>query len=184
VEGIRINNLVKKFDNCTIGGLNFGINEGEYFVLLGPSGSGKTVTIEMISGVSNPDSGSVIGVEKKNTGLIYQDYMLFPHMNVYDNISYGLRMKKFSRKIIEKKVNAIAEKFGISHILPRQTDGLSGGEKQRVAIARAMILEPDIYFLDEPTSSLDRNLKRKAREFFRKIHKESKKIFIHVTHVF
>ncbi len=181
---IRLSNVNKKLGDFQLKNLNINIDEGEYFVLLGPSGSGKTKTIELIAGLLKPDSGSISGVEGKQTGLIYQDYMLFPHMNVYENISYGLRFKDLKKNDIKKRVKEVAEEFGISHLINKKIDILSGGEKQRTAIARATILSPDIYIFDEPTSALDRNLKEMTRSLFRKFHKRTGKTFIHVTHDF
>jgi len=181
---IRLNNVNKKLGDFHLKDLNINIHEGEYFVLLGPSGSGKTKTIELIAGLLNPDSGTISGVEGKQTGLIYQDYMLFPHLNVYENISYGLRFRDLKKDEIRQKVNNVAEQFGITHLLRKRIGMLSGGEKQRTAIARATILSPDIYIFDEPTSALDRNLKEMTRSLFRKFHKKTGKTFIHVTHDF
>ncbi|MEN8222513.1 MAG: ABC transporter ATP-binding protein [Acidobacteriota bacterium] len=181
---IRLNNVNKKLGDFYLKNLNIRICDGEYFVLLGPSGSGKTKTIELIAGLSDPDSGSISGVEGKQTGLIYQDYMLFPHLNVYENISYGLRFRDLRKDEIRRKVENVAAEFGISHLLHKKIEMLSGGEKQRTAIARATILSPDIYIFDEPTSALDRTLKEMTRSLFRKFHKRTGKTFIHVTHDF
>jgi len=181
---ITIKELEKSYSDFKLGSFDFSIKEGEYFVLLGPSGSGKTKTIEFIAGLDKPDSGKIIGMEGKMSGFIYQEYMLFPHMNVYENISYGLRMKGESKSVIDEKVNSISEELGVQHLLKRGVKGLSGGEKQRVAIARAMIISPDVYIFDEPTSSLDRNLRSRAQNLFRLLHRRTGKTFIHVTHDF
>jgi len=181
---IKINNLKKSFKNFEIKDINIEINKGEYFVLLGPSGSGKTLFLELISGLIKPDSGNIIGMKDKKLGFIYQDLMLFPHMNVFENISYGLRINKMQKDLIKKKVFRMAEELKISHLLDKNIKNLSGGEKQRVAIARSMIIEPDLFLLDEPTSSLDYNLKLKTRELFLEIHKQTNNTFIHVTHDF
>jgi len=182
--GIRLINVNKKLGDFHLRDLNIEIGDGEYFVLLGPSGSGKTKTIELIAGLLEPDSGSISGMEGKRAGLIYQDYMLFPHMNVFENISYGLRFKNMKKEEVRDKVNRVAGEFGISRLLSKRISMLSGGEKQRTAIARATILSPDIYIFDEPTSALDRNLKEKTRSLFRKFHRKSGRTFIHVTHDF
>ena len=181
---IKIENLKKRFKDFEIKDINIDINKGEYFVLLGPSGSGKTLFLELISGLIKPDSGKIIGINDKRLGFIYQDLMLFPHMNVFDNISYGLRINKKDKNFINKSVLKMAEELKISHLLDKNIKKLSGGEKQRVAIARSMIIEPDLFLLDEPTSSLDYNLKLKTRELFLTIHKQTNKTFIHVTHDF
>lgn len=181
---VTLKNIGKKLKGFELKDLSFNIGEGEYFVLLGPSGSGKTKTIEMIAGLVKPDSGLISGVAGKNMGFIYQDYMLFPHMSVFENISFGLKVRKFPADEIKKVVNGAAEMFDISHLLDKNVKNLSGGEKQRVAIARATVISPDIYILDEPTSALDRNLKVKTESLFRNLHHDTKKIFIHVTHDF
>ena len=181
---VTLNNIGKKFKGFELKNLDFSIRDGEYFVILGPSGSGKTKTIEMIAGLVKPDSGLISGVAGKNTGFIYQDYMLFPHMSVFENISFGLKVRKFPADEKKKSVNAVAEMFDISNLLDKNAKNLSGGEKQRVAIARATVIAPDIYILDEPTSALDRNLKVKTESLFRDLHQNTKKIFIHVTHDF
>lgn len=181
---VTLKNIGKKLKGFELKGLNFNVGDGEYFVLLGPSGSGKTKTIEMIAGLVKPDSGLISGVAGKNIGFIYQDYMLFPHMSVFENISFGLKVRKFQADIIKKAVTAAAEMFDIAHLLDKNATNLSGGEKQRVAIARATVISPDIYILDEPTSALDRNLKVKTESLFRDLHQNTKKIFIHVTHDF
>ncbi len=181
---IRLENVNKKLGDFHLKNLNLKVGDGEYFVLLGPSGSGKTKTIELIAGLIKADSGLITGIDKSKIGLIYQDYMLFPHMNVYENISYGIRFFGFGKKEIKEKVHLIAEEFGISHLLNKRIGILSGGEKQRVAIARATIISPDVYIFDEPTSALDRSLKEKTRALFREFHRKTGKTFIHVTHDF
>ncbi len=182
--GIDINNVSKKLGNFQLKDLNFSISDGEYFVLLGPSGSGKTKTIELIAGLITPDSGTISGVDGQRVGLIYQDYMLFPHLNVFKNIAYGLRFSNTDKNEIKRKVDAVSEEFGISGLLDKNIAVLSGGEKQRVSIARATVISPGIYIFDEPTSALDRNLKEKTRKLFKDLHKKTKKTFIHVTHDF
>jgi molybdopterin-binding protein len=181
---IRLENVNKKLGNFHLRDINLTIGNGEYFVLLGPSGSGKTKTIEIIAGLIKPDSGTVSGVKGESIGLIYQDYMLFPHMTVFENIAYGLKFRHLDKASIREKVSAVSEEFCISHLTGKKIDMLSGGEKQRVAIARATVISPGIYIFDEPTSALDRNLKEKTRSLFRELHAETGKKFIHVTHDF
>ena len=182
--GISLMNVNKKLGDFNLSDLSFTVDDGEYFVLLGPSGSGKTKTIELIAGLIEPDSGSITGMGTKRIGLIYQNYMLFPHLNVFENISYGLRFMSLGKREIREKVFSVAEEFGITSLLDKKIEMLSGGEKQRTAIARATVISPGIYIFDEPTSALDRSLKEKARILFRNLHKRTKKIFIHVTHDF
>ena len=137
--------------------------------------------LEIIAGLSKPDSGIIIGVENKKLGFIYQDYWLFPHLNVYDNIAYGLKIKKWEREKIKTRIEEVTTKLEINHLLDRKIDHLSGGEKQRVAIARAMAISPDIYLFDEPTASLDRNLRLKTRKMFLNLHQDTASTFVHVS---
>ncbi len=181
---IKLENVNKVFGDFSLKDINLNIKKGEYFVLLGPSGAGKTVILEIIAGLINPDSGKVKGIKDKKTGLIYQDYMLFPHMDVFKNIAYGLKIRKTGKEIIKKKVDELCQSLNISHLLKRDVLTLSGGEKQRVAIARAMIISPDIYLFDEPTAALDRNARTKTQQLFVDMHKQTDASFIHITHDF
>jgi molybdopterin-binding protein len=181
---LRLENISKYFAEFRVTGIDLEIQNGEYFVFLGPSGAGKTVILEMIAGLLTPDSGKIYGIKGQKTGFIYQDYMLFPHLNVFDNIAYGLKIRKTNRDIIRRQVEEVAAKLEIDHLLKRDVLTLSGGEKQRVAIARAMIISPDIYLFDEPTAALDRNTRVKTQQLFVKLHKDTGAIFVHVTHDF
>ena len=181
---LELNNICKKFKDFEINDVSFNVKNGEFFVILGPSGAGKTLLLEMIAGLLKPETGEITGVEGKRMGFIYQDYMLFPHLDVFENISYGLRIIKMDKVSIRKKVKDIASELGVKHLLDREVLNLSGGEKQRVAIARAMAISPDIYLFDEPTSALDRNLRVKTRKMFLNLHKSTGSTFIHVTHDF
>ncbi|MGD2246371.1 MAG: ABC transporter ATP-binding protein [Candidatus Aminicenantes bacterium] len=181
---IEIKSLQKKFKDFEIDNIHLSIKRGEYFVVLGPSGSGKTLLLEMIAGLIKPDSGIISGLQETRIGLIYQDYMLFPHMGVYQNIAYGLKIQKKNKDRIESEVQAASAYLGISHLLGRDVTNLSGGEKQRVAIARAMVMEPDLYLLDEPTSALDLSTKIRTQQLFMNLHKKKAATFIHVTHDF
>ncbi|HPO50845.1 MAG TPA: ATP-binding cassette domain-containing protein, partial [Spirochaetota bacterium] len=135
---IKIEGISKKYDNFYLYDLNFAIEEGEYLVALGPSGAGKTVLLEIIAGLEKADTGFIEGVDLDRIGFIYQDSALFPHLNVYDNIAYGLKMRKVDKKIINSKIEEISSKLKINNLLKREVTNLSGGEKQRVAIARAL----------------------------------------------
>jgi len=181
---LRLENVNKHFEAFQVRDIDLDIREGEYFVILGPSGAGKTLILEMIAGLLEPDSGKIHGTENRNKGFIYQDYMLFPHLNVFNNIAYGLKIRKKEKNEIKRHVEATAVKLEIEHLLTRDVLTLSGGEKQRVAIARAMIISPDIYLFDEPTAALDRNARVRTQELFVKLHKETGAIFVHVTHDF
>ncbi len=181
---LKLTDVYKDFNNFKLKRINLDINQGEYLVILGPSGAGKTVILELIAGLIKPDSGKIVGLNNKKIGLIYQDFMLFPHMNVFKNISYGLKIRKTLKEYIDPLVKKLSKQLGIEHLLDRDTKTLSGGEKQRVAIARAMAISPDVYLIDEPTASLDRNLRYKTQKLFMDLHRESRAIFVHVTHDF
>jgi len=181
---IRVENLQKRYDDFEIKNLNFEIQSGEYFVILGPSGAGKTLILEMLARLTKPDSGQISGLDGQKISLIYQDYMLFPHLDVFNNIGYGLKIKKADKEKIEDEVVKMADLVGISHLLHRQVTSLSGGEKQRVAIARALILKPAVLLLDEPTAALDLSTKYKIQRLLIKLHRRYKATFIHVTHDF
>lgn len=181
---IELNNLTKKYDTFELKNITLDIFDDEYLVILGPSGAGKTVILELLAGIETADNGKIYGIKNKKIGFIYQDYLLFPHLNVFKNISYGLKVKNINKEKIKIQVIKVAKRLNITHLLDRDVATLSGGEAQRVAIARALIINPDIFLLDEPTSALDNNKKQEIQKLFTQIHKESKKCFIHVTHDF
>jgi molybdate/tungstate transport system ATP-binding protein len=182
---LLLQDVSKHFKEFAVRDINLEIQKGEYFVILGPSGAGKTLILEMIAGLLPPDSGKILGMENQKTGFIYQDYMLFPHLSVYNNIAYGLNIRKKEKEEIKPIVEKLAEELNISHLLTRDVLNLSGGEKQRVAIARAMAISPDIFLFDEPTAALDRNARLKTQSLFLNWHKKDRdSTFIHVTHDF
>ena len=182
---LRLENVSKNFKEFAVKDIDLEIQKGEYFVILGPSGAGKTIILEMIAGLLPPDSGKILGMENQKTGFIYQDYMLFPHLSVYNNIAYGLNIRKKKKNEIKSIVEKLAVELNISHLLTRDVLNLSGGEKQRAAIARAMAISPDIFLFDEPTAALDRNARLKTQSLFLNWHKgDQNSTFIHVTHDF
>jgi molybdopterin-binding protein len=181
---IRLENIQKRFQDFEIKSINLEVEKGEYFIILGPSGSGKTLLLEMIAGLVKPDSGNIKGIEDSRFGLIYQDYMLFPHMNVAQNIGYGLSIQRKKKNEIKTAVENASRELGIDYLLHRSVNNLSGGEKQRVAIARAMVLKPEVYLFDEPTAALDMSTRIKTQRLFIRLHKELHSTVIHVTHDF
>lgn len=187
---LKIKDLSLKLGNFSMHGVNFSVNQGEYFVLLGMSGAGKSVLLQVISGLIQPGSGSISlngrditreKVQKRGVGLVFQDAALFPHMSVFANIAYPLRSKGFDRNTITRRVESLAHVANVSHLLERYPKNLSGGELQRVALARAMALEPRCLLLDEPLSSLDVTLRRELRQLLREINRKGQTV-IHVTH--
>lgn len=188
---IRIENLSKRWNNFILKDINLEIERGEYFVVLGPTGAGKTLLLETIAGFHYPDEGKIyidgrdvtfVPASERNIGFVYQDYMLFPHMSVKENIAYGLKLRGVSKEMIERKVEEIAETYKIKHLLSRYPENLSGGEKQRVAIARAMVVKPKILLLDEPLSSIDPRMRAEVRREMKEMHERDKITAIHVTH--
>ncbi len=188
---LEIKNIKLKLGKFCLRNVNINIKAGEYFVILGPSGAGKTVLLETIAGLYPPDKGSIyynkrnllkLSPEKRNVGFVYQNYELFPHMTVKDNITFGPKIRKVSKSVIEEKLCILVSMLKIDHLLDRYPARLSGGEKQRVALARALIISPEILLLDEPMSALDMNIKLKLQQEIKNIHKRLKTTVIHVTH--
>lgn len=189
---IEFRNIVKKFDNQTIlKGINLDIYENEFVTLLGPSGCGKTTLLRILGGFLEQDEGSVIfnGEEISKVpaylrpiNTVFQSYALFPHLNVYENVAFGLRIKKMPNDLIEPRVNRMLELVGLDGRQKRAITQLSGGQQQRVAIARALVNEPDVLLLDEPLSALDAKLRKEMQQELKRIQKEVGITFIFVTH--
>ena len=167
------------------------VQDGETLVILGPTGAGKTVLLELIAGFRRPKSGSVfldgrdlthLPPEKRSVGFVYQDYLLFPHLNVFDNVAYGLRAAGRKSEEVRKRVKELATQLAIDHLLERRTRNLSGGESQRVALARALITDPHVLLLDEPFAAVDPNTKEKLMRETGRILESQKKPVIYVTH--
>ncbi len=190
---IQLSDIVVKFDDFeALHNINVHVKEGEFFTFLGPSGCGKTTTLRTITGFIEPVSGTVkmqgedithVPIEKRNIGIVFQSYALFPTMTVRDNIAFGLKLKRLSKAEIEKKVNTIARKVDLSdEQLAKAVSQLSGGQQQRVAIARALVMEPAIICMDEPLSNLDAKLRVQLRNELKKMQKEFGITTIYVTH--
>ncbi|MDG6258021.1 MAG: ABC transporter ATP-binding protein [Methanomicrobiaceae archaeon] len=171
--------------------VSFTIRQGDFYFIIGPSGAGKTVLLEAIAGLHAPQSGHVLlrgedvaGIppERRRIALVYQDYSLFPHMNVAKNIAFGLKMQKADRRTVEKRVEELLQAFDIEGLRDRSPLTLSGGEQQRVAIARALAVSPDILLLDEPFSALDPLTKDKFIEDLREVHRTHDLTIVQVTH--
>lgn len=183
---------IKYGDFIAMDNLNLHINEGEFFSFLGPSGSGKTTVLNTLVGFLNPSKGSIwidnkdvtkLSIEERKIGIVFQSYALFPTMNVYENIAYGLRVKKVAKQEIDARVKDIAKRVDLTdEQLQKKVSELSGGQQQRVAIARALVVQPKILCLDEPLSNLDAKLRVKLRLELKKLQKEFKITTIYVTH--
>lgn len=188
---IDIKNLLIRIGDFALKDIDLTIEDGEYFVVLGPTGAGKTVLLECIAGLHHIRKGEVwingnnvtkLAPEERQIGYVPQDYVLFPFLNVFGNIAFGLRRDKNSDANIQERINSLVHIMGISHLLSRDPSSLSGGEKQRVALARALAPSPRILLLDEPLGALDLQTSKRLRLELRRIHGEIGITTIHVTH--
>nr|WP_267916007.1 ABC transporter ATP-binding protein [Borreliella garinii] len=191
---LEIRNLSHYYDNNgnkTLDNINLKIKKNEFITLLGPSGCGKTTLIKILGGFLNQKNGEIYffskeisktSPNKREINTVFQNYALFPHMNVFDNISFGLRMKKTPKDIIKEKVKTSLSLIGMPKYAYRNINELSGGQKQRVAIARAMVMEPKLLLLDEPLSALDLKMRQEMQKELKKIQRQLGITFIYVTH--
>ncbi|OON99871.1 MAG: ABC transporter ATP-binding protein, partial [Epulopiscium sp. Nele67-Bin004] len=189
---VEVKNLNKSFhDLHVLNNINFSIEKGEFLTLLGPSGCGKSTLLKVIAGLEGFDNGSII-VDKedistkktkdRNVGMVFQSYALFPNMNVYDNIAFGLKMKKMGKDEIDKKVNDIVKIVDLGGKEKNRITALSGGQQQRVALARSIVPEPKILLLDEPLSALDAKIRKSLQRDIRNIQRNLNMTTIFVTH--
>jgi multiple sugar transport system ATP-binding protein len=192
---IGVTHLVKAFDGgkkIAVNDVSFDVHDGEFLVLVGPSGCGKTTTLRLLVGLEDVTSGEIrfgdrlvndIRPKDRNIAMVFQDYAVFPHLNVFENIAYGLRSRGgLTRKEIAQRVNHAAEMFRIDDLLKRKPRQLSGGERQRVALSRAMVRDAAVYLFDEPLSNLDAQLRHDAREDILTLHHEKRMPTVYVTH--
>lgn len=192
MSSVKIVNLTKSFNNIEIlKNINIDINQGEFVTLLGKSGCGKSTTLKLIAGLVNPDSGDILFDEKsvlntktqnREAVIVFQDYSLFPHMNVFENIEFGLKIKKVNKNTRKNKVKELLNLVKLEGFEKKYPSQLSGGQKQRVAIARTLAVNPKMLLLDEPFSSLDINLRSEMRDFILNIQKSLNITTILVTH--
>ena len=189
---LRVKDLTKKYGNVTaLEKFSLEISSGEFMVLLGPSGCGKTTVIRCIAGLTNPTAGEIyIGNELVNdlppkdrdVAMVFQNYSLYPHMNVYDNIAFPLKMRKTERHEIDERIRNIAELLNIGHLLNRKPREISGGQMQRVALGRALVRKPRIFLMDEPLSNLDAKLRTDMRVEIKKIQSKLQITTLYITH--
>ena len=198
LAGIRLVNLVKKFGEVTaVRGINLDIKDGEFMTLLGPSGCGKTTTLRMIAGLEEPTNGEIyigdklvsspakgvfVPPEKRNIGMVFQNYAVWPHMTVFDNVAYPLKIRKLPREEIERRVKHALEMVRLRGFEKRYPHQLSGGQQQRVALARALVMEPEVMLLDEPLSNLDAKLREEMRFEIKELQKRIGITIVYVTH--
>jgi len=189
---IELKNLSKRYDdNQVLDNLSLDIKKNEFLTLLGPSGCGKTTTLKIIAGFEYADEGKVLFEERDITDIppherqintVFQKYALFPHMNIYENIAFGLKIKKLPKDEIDKKVKEMLKLVALEGFERRQVESLSGGQQQRVAIARALVNEPKVLLLDEPLGALDLKLRKEMQMELKKIQKKLGITFVFVTH--
>jgi spermidine/putrescine ABC transporter ATP-binding subunit len=192
MPGLDIANIRKTFGEVVaVDNISLSINEGELFFLLGPSGCGKTTLLRIIAGFTEPDAGTIgfagnnllnTPVEKRNIGMVFQNYSLWPHMTVLENVAYGMKMRNVARDEITKRAKAALEMVDMRGLEQRKPGALSGGQQQRIALARALVYEPSLLLLDEPLSNLDAKLRKDMRNEIRKLHRRLGITMVYVTH--
>lgn len=192
IGGIALHNLQKRYGSATaVDHVSLSISPGEFISLLGPSGSGKTTTLMMIAGFEMPDGGRVLLDDKDITrlpphrrelGVIFQNYALFPHMTVAENVAYPLRMRRVPKGEVEERVRRVLDQVHLGALGSRYPHQMSGGQQQRVAIARALVFNPPVLLLDEPLGALDKKLREHLRNEIKTLHKQVGKTMVYVTH--
>ncbi len=194
MAGVTLDEVTKTFNNgevVAVENANLEIRDKEFLVLVGPSGCGKSTTLRMIAGLEEITEGTIqigdqvvndIPPKDRDIAMVFQNYALYPHMNVYDNMAFGLKLRKFPKDEIERRVNEAADILGIPNLLDRKPKQLSGGQRQRVALGRAIVREPKVFLMDEPLSNLDAKLRVQMRAELSKLHDRLQTTVIYVTH--
>ncbi len=189
---VKLDGIVKRFGGLTaVHEMNLDIQEGEFVTFLGPSGCGKTTTLRMVAGLLDPSEGDILihgkrvndlPIHKRNLGLVFQNYALFPHKTIFDNVAFGLKYRDVSRDDLQKRVSEALELVQLPHTADRYPAQLSGGQQQRIALARAIVIRPEVLLLDEPLSALDANLREDMRVELKRIQDQLGITTIFVTH--
>lgn len=194
MAGVRLEHIGKKYPNSdqySVRDFHLDIKDKEFVVLVGPSGCGKSTTLRMIAGLEEITEGSMfigdrlvndVAPKDRDIAMVFQSYALYPHMNVYQNMAFGLKLRKFKKADIDARVREAAKVLDIEHLLDRKPKALSGGQRQRVALGRAIVREPQVFLMDEPLSNLDAKLRGQMRAEISRLHKRLETTFIYVTH--
>jgi len=192
LAGLTFEHVYKRYgDTAVVADLNLYVEDKEFLVFVGPSGCGKSTTLRMLAGLEEISEGQImigdrvvnnVAPKDRDIAMVFQSYALYPHMTVFDNMAFGLRLRKTPKQIIEQRVHEAAKSLGIEHLLDRRPRQLSGGQRQRVAVGRAIVREPAVFLMDEPLSNLDAKLRVEARSFISKLHQRLETTFIYVTH--
>ncbi|MDP6351210.1 MAG: sn-glycerol-3-phosphate ABC transporter ATP-binding protein UgpC [Alphaproteobacteria bacterium] len=192
MAGVVLEQISKTFDSTeAVRGIDLEISEGEFVVLVGPSGCGKSTTLRMVAGLEEITAGRIligdqvvndVPPKDRNIAMVFQNYALYPHMSVFDNMGFGLKLRKLDKQEIRRRVAAAAEILGIGELLDRKPRQLSGGQRQRVAMGRAIVRDPQVFLFDEPLSNLDAQLRGQMRTEIKKLHQRLKTTTIYVTH--
>lgn len=193
MSSVILRNLVKSYDGNknVIDNINLEIKDKEFIVLVGSSGCGKSTILRLISGLEDISSGEImidgkvvnnVHPKDRDIAFVFQSYALYPHMSVYDNIAFGLKMRKYSKAVIDEKVHEVAKALDLADLLNRKPRQLSGGQRQRVALGRAIVRNPKVFLMDEPLSNLDANLRVQMRSEIKRLHQKLQTTFIYVTH--
>ncbi|MFF2092669.1 ABC transporter ATP-binding protein [Paenibacillus sp. NPDC058174] len=194
MAGVRLEGIYKKYpgsDKASVTDVNLDIKDKEFLVLVGPSGCGKSTTLRMIAGLEEISEGKLfigdrlvndVAPKDRDIAMVFQSYALYPHMNVYQNMAFGLKLRKFKKADIDKRVREAAKILDIEHLLDRKPKALSGGQRQRVALGRAIVREPQVFLMDEPLSNLDAKLRGQMRAEISKLTKRLETTTIYVTH--
>ena len=193
MSNVKLESIEKKYSNgfTAVHNFNLDIKDKEFIIFVGPSGCGKSTTLRMIAGLEEISSGKLfiddklvndVAPKDRDIAMVFQNYALYPHMSVFDNMAFALKLRKFPKDEIKKRVTEAAKILSIDHLLDRKPKALSGGQRQRVAMGRAIVREPKVFLMDEPLSNLDAKLRVQMRAEISKLHKRLKTTFIYVTH--
>ena len=192
MANVEIDGIEKRFDgNGGIDSISLSVTDGEFLAILGPSGCGKSTLLRIVAGLERPTAGTIhiggrdatgLHPKDRNIAMVFQNYALYPHLSVYENIAFPLRVNHVARRTIDREVRRMAELVGITHLLSRKPRNVSGGERQRAALARALVRDPALFLLDEPLSNLDAKLRQSAREELKSLQQRTGLTALYVTH--